>query len=221
MDHPVLISTRQLLLNQNWGFAGVDVSWMWEIQLICVKSEYFLHMLHLQTCWTTEWERWHLWRFMMFGCCLIYIWCSNNLFWSADFLLGQSSAQKRTKRYTHEQTWNPEKKQKTSKLTIHFLGSILNGFRFEWVFPFPHPWAPYPWTLAVPSGTRHGCHLTPPCGFTHTGGVGVKQPRDPLKGTKGETKTTGIITLPSRELTYFPPWEKENHLLKSDFDGIC
>lgn len=115
---------------------------------------------------------------------LFNLWCSNTLFWSADVLLGQSSAQKGTKRYTHEQT--ESRKRTSTKLTINFLGSI------GWVFPHPHP-IPISVNVAVPSGTRHGCLVTPPCGFTHTGGV--KQPRDPLKGRKGETKTTGIIKL--------------------------
>lgn len=68
---------------------------------------------------------------------LFNLWCSNTLFWSADVLLGQSSAQKGTKRYTHEQT--ESRKRTSTKLTINFLVPS-GGF-----FPIPIP-SPYPWT---------------------------------------------------------------------------
>ena len=57
---------------------------------------------------------------------LFNLWCSNTLFWSADVLLGQSSAQKGTKRYTHEQT--ESRKRTSTKLTINFFGFHRVGF---------------------------------------------------------------------------------------------
>lgn len=129
-------STRQLPLNQNWGFAGVDVSWIWKIQLICVKSKYFLPMLHLQTCWTTEWERWHLWHFMIFGPCLIYGFQHIILKCRCPF-----RSKLRSKRYkkVHPRTNGIQKKNIYK--TYHQFFWVPSGG----LFPIPIP-SPYPWT---------------------------------------------------------------------------
>ena len=161
-------STRQLLLNRKLGICGCWCLLNLENTAYLLQKRVFSHyasFTHMLNNWVgtlaplTFHDFWFLFNlYMMF----------QQLILKCRFPFRSKLRSKRCKKVHPRTTWNPETKQ-IYKTYHPFFGFHL-GFRFGWVFSLS-PSHPQEFFVAVPSGTRHGCHITPPCGFTYTGGV--------------------------------------------------